>query len=293
MAGAGCDDVTMASVMLDSGLEIGTHIREKPDPTKYLERQIGRARRATANSTSQPPPRSRVGPQSQAEVNSDRNRLLLNMQRTELRRLHRMRGINSPFDTWAAESGIDLRRLYDPGELGILIEFTAQEDERFATDPIGRPEKWYLRRGHPVILSPTRFPKRLRPAGATKDQTIERRKMFNRQKRAAAERRRRAEKGAAKHLKLQQAAELDCRKSAIFTVLSDEWMTIKDLMKALASSPAFMTPDRKLLTGDSLRHAIARELERPDLLREIETVHKFHKNGFPVKLIRRRPVLGG
>jgi hypothetical protein len=49
MVGEGCDDATMAGVMLDPGLPIGAHIREKPDPNKYLERQIRKARHHVAN----------------------------------------------------------------------------------------------------------------------------------------------------------------------------------------------------------------------------------------------------
>jgi hypothetical protein len=246
MAGAGCDDVMLAAVMLDPGLEIGAHIRDQAAPSKYLERQIRKARDAIANPPRRPATGARATAQTgrRVEVNSRRGQTLLNSQRKELRLLHYLRRINLPFDTWASKSGIDLGALYDPAELGVLVEFTVEEDGRFATDPIGRTEKRYFRKGRPVVSPATQFPKRLIPAGFTKEQAKERRKVFNRPKRAAAERRRKAEARAARELRLQQAADLSCRKSAIFTVLSDQWMTIRDIAEALAKSPAFMTPDR-------------------------------------------------
>lgn len=67
-------------------------------------------------------------------------------------------------------------------------------------------------------------------------------------------------------------------------------MTIKDITKFLSKSRAFMTQDGKtFLNGGSLRQAVARELKRPDLEREIEVTEKIHKNGFKIKLYRRRP----
>ena len=45
MAAAGCDDPTMAAVMLDPALPIGAHIREQKDLRKYLVRQIAEARK--------------------------------------------------------------------------------------------------------------------------------------------------------------------------------------------------------------------------------------------------------
>jgi hypothetical protein len=290
MAGAGFNDVTMATTMLDPGLEIGAHIRDQANPSKYLERQIRKAHDAIAKSPRQPPPHSG----RRAEVNSNQDRLLLNMQRKELWMLYRMRGINSPFDTWTAESEIDLRHLYDPSRLGTMVELNAQEYQRFATEPMGRPEKRHRRNGRLVVSPAAQFPKRLMPAGFTVDQTIEWRKKFNRPKRAAAERSRRAEARAAEDLRLRKAAELVCKKSAILTVLSDQWITIKDVTRDLAGSLAFMTPDGKSsLTGDSLRRAVARELEKPDLKCMIEMIETIQRNGLPIKHFRRRPPVSG
>jgi hypothetical protein len=49
LAGAGCDDATMAAVMLDAALPIGAHVREQPKPERYLARQIMRARDRAAD----------------------------------------------------------------------------------------------------------------------------------------------------------------------------------------------------------------------------------------------------
>ncbi len=192
-----------------------------------------------------------------------------------------MRGINSPFDTWTAESEIVLGRLYGPVELGALVQFTVEEDDRFATNPMGRTRKGQPWKG---------FPKRLMPAGFTRTQAKERRKKFNRPMRTAAQCRRRDEKRAAKLERIKQAADLHCRKGTILTVLSDEWMTISDLTKKLANSQAFMTPDGKtFLKGDSLHRAVARELAKPDLKRQIEVSEEVHQHGFTMKRYRRRP----
>jgi hypothetical protein len=44
MAAAGCDDATMAAVMLDPALPIGQHVRDQRNCRQYLARQIGNAR---------------------------------------------------------------------------------------------------------------------------------------------------------------------------------------------------------------------------------------------------------
>jgi hypothetical protein len=50
LAAAGCDDMTMAAIMLDTALPIGAHVRDQRESRKYLVRQIGRARdRAAAD----------------------------------------------------------------------------------------------------------------------------------------------------------------------------------------------------------------------------------------------------
>jgi hypothetical protein len=280
MAGAGCDDETMTAVMLDPGLSISAHIRDQSNSSRYLERQIRRARVSVDNSP-RPPPRG---------LSDEQKRILLSMQRKELRLLHRLRQLKLRFETWASEKGVDLGHLYNPVQLGFLIHFTVEEDDRFATDPMGRRDRRYRRKGRLVVSPAARFPRRLMPAGFTKRQTVERRKKFNRPKRTAAERSRRDRKRAAKTVMVQQAADLNCRKSTILAVLSDEWMTISDLTKNIANSRAFMSPDGKtFLKGDTLRRAVSRELAKDDLKSRIEISEEVHKNGFPMKRIRRRP----
>jgi hypothetical protein len=279
MAGEGCDDATMTGVMLDPELPIGAHIRDQADPDKYLERQIRRARLYANNSTRRPA----AGP------SYEHKQMLLGMQRNELRLLHWMRQLNWPFEAWATEKGIDIGHLYDPVELGVLVQFTVEEDGRFATDPMGRREKRYRRKGRVVVSRPARFPTRLMPSGFTKKQTVERRKKFSRPKRTAAERSRRAANRAAKLAMVQKAANLTCRKSAILTVLSHNWMTLRELMAVLIGSPPFLTTDGQTLAGDSLRKAIAREVDKPDLNSMIEMTETIQKNRFPEKRFRRRP----
>jgi hypothetical protein len=127
MAGEGCDDATMTRVMLDPELPIGAHIRDRTDPSKYLERQIKKARDHLDNSTRPPPP----------GLSDEQKQMLLSMQRKELRLLHRLRHLNLLFETWASEKGMDLGHLYDPVGLGGLVQFTVEEDDRFATDHDG------------------------------------------------------------------------------------------------------------------------------------------------------------
>jgi hypothetical protein len=280
MAGEGCDDATMTGVMLAPELPIGAHIRDQADPDKYLERRIRKARLYANNSTRRPA----AGP------SYEHKQMLLGMQRKELRLLHWMRQLNWPFEAWATEKGIDIGHLYDPVELGVLVQFTVEEDGRFATDPMGRREKRYRRKGRVVVSRAARFPTRLMPAGFTKKQTVERRKKFSRPKRTAVERSRRAENRAAKLAMVQKAANLTCRKSAIFTVLShNKWMTLRELMAVLIGSPPFLTTDGQALTGNSLRKAIARELDKPDLNSMIEMMETIQKNRLPEKRFRRRP----
>ena len=50
MAGAGCTDQQMMAIMSAEDLLVGQHVREQPDPDKYLSRQIGQARKAATDS---------------------------------------------------------------------------------------------------------------------------------------------------------------------------------------------------------------------------------------------------
>ena len=97
MAGTGCTDNAMAAVMQDPRLPIGYHIRDQPNPTEYLRRQIERARTKARPSGSDSS--FREGRTSQ---------VMLNSQRKELRLLHNMRRANVPFVDWVAGYGLDL-----------------------------------------------------------------------------------------------------------------------------------------------------------------------------------------
>ncbi len=254
MAANGCSDNVMAAVMRDACLPIGEHIRDQPNPAKYLLRQIESARTMARPSRWKRSPHDGRTPQ-----------VVLNSQKKELRSLHNMRRLNLAFDDWILGCGIDLARRYDPAELGELVGFTVEEDERFATEPLGRRAGHYLRGAKPVQLSAARFPKFLMPARFTKEQTWARRKEFKKPKRAEAERRRRAEKRAAAPAGCGDATNLGCRPRAIQSVLTDRWCAIRDIAEQLSGSPAFSG-----LTNDSLRRAIARELAKPRLALQVE-----------------------
>jgi hypothetical protein len=60
-------------------------------------------------------------------------------------------------------------------------------------------------------------------------------------------------------------------------------------MAVLIGSPPFLTTDGQALTGNSLRKAIARELDKPDLNSMIEMMETIQKNRLPEKRFRRRP----
>jgi hypothetical protein len=69
------------------------------------------------------------------------------------------------------------------------------------------------------------------------------------------------------------------------------YQTVLDVMKAVMKTlaPSFRTADGKaLLTGNSLRVAILRELKKPDLAGRVEMTRDRYKNGRPMVLIRRR-----
>jgi hypothetical protein len=179
---------------------------------------------------------------------------------------------------------------YDPVELGELTKFSIEEDERFATEPLGRPTTRHQRKGRSVTFSATRFPKFLMPAGLTNEQTKQRRKAFNRPKRNAAERRRRAAKRTEKEAGLKLAADLDCRPSAILSALTnDRWLSAGEIAKRVCPSRAFMKTDGSgHLFGESLRRVIARELEKPDLASKVEKRSSLHAHGFTIIQFRRR-----
>jgi hypothetical protein len=298
MAAAGCEDAIITAVMLDTALPIGAHVRDQPNCAKYLEKQIANAREQTNNSTPPVLPqadrRRHRHPIGNSERLPPKTEMLLAVQGKELELLFYMRQQSArstvTYCTWISEIGIDLNCLYDPLELGELIDFTVPEDVRFATEPLGRREKSYLRQGRRVKMPAARFPRRLMPAGFSKAETQQRRKAFHQPKRNDAERQRRAIERATTTARMKQAADLNCRHSAVLTAVPDNWTTTRKLAKEVAKSEAFKMADgKRLLTGDSLRRAIARALETLIFKQLIEKHEVPDKRGFTVARFRRRP----
>jgi hypothetical protein len=130
-----------------------------------------------------------------------------------------------------------------------------------------------------------RHPSEIRPIDATQEEIKSYLTDLHRPRKAAARRKRRAEEAASR----AEAVDLDCRGSAIVTVLGrDKSRTVRELMTALARCRAFTTPDGKRLSGNSLRVGILRELKRPTLRALIEITTTLEKHGKAMLLIRRR-----
>ena len=161
--------------------------------------------------------------------------------------------------------GIDSTRLYrNPVELGELCGFTVDED-------------LHLKRTTSAFFSA------IYPAGFTKEQTRTRRHDYNKPHRAAQQRNRRAKEAA----RLAAANELDCRTSAVHTLLTHQWVSVADLMKGLRGSRAFRRVDgRGFLRGNSLRQAILRELKGPKL-KDLVQINK-QKEGHGLMMHRYR-----
>jgi hypothetical protein len=163
--------------------------------------------------------------------------------------------------------GIDLTKLYrDPVKLGELLNFTVAED-------------FYLKK------MTGSFSGSIYPAGFPKEETRARRNEFNKPRKAAQQRKRRADKAA----RLAEAGDLDCRSSAILALLSYRWIGLAELMKSLDRSRAYRRADGAgFLSGNSLRQAILRELKRPTLNGLVEKTDRFERHGRLMYLYRLR-----
>ncbi len=161
--------------------------------------------------------------------------------------------------------GIDPTFLYrDPIALGNRLAFTVEEE-------------MYLKNAAGT------FSGSLYPAGFTKEETLARRKKHNAPMRAQQQRKRRADKAA----RLAEAADLDCRTSAVRALLSRDWVSLKELMKGLRRSPAFRSVDgRAQLRDNSLRQAILRELKGPMLKHLLERKGSKEKRGLSMHFYR-------
>jgi hypothetical protein len=101
---------------------------------------------------------------------------------------------------------------------------------------------------------------------------------------AAARRERRSAVNACK----VEASDLDCRSSAIITVLDTKrWQSIRDLMQALKGIAVFYQPNGRPMKDASLRRVIARELAKPVTAQMIIIGHKPAKRG-DILVVRRR-----
>jgi hypothetical protein len=182
-----------------------------------------------------------------------------------LRALAKLRGV-------AKVAGVDYQRFYRyAAELGSDAKLTEPEYRQLRAE-LGRfPDAW--------------------PEGS-KDQAKAIRREINLPLQAAAKRKRRAALAADQADRMATVAVVHCRASAIYTVLTyPRYQTMLEVMKGLskALAPSFRTTDGKgLLTRDSLKKAIQRELKKPDLADRVETKRERYRNGLPIDLFRRR-----
>jgi hypothetical protein len=130
-----------------------------------------------------------------------------------------------------------------------------------------------------------RHPSTIRPNNATQSQIDDYLQVIKRPRRREALRLHRAEQAAKREL----AGDLDCRYSAIWTVLTDTPRSISQIMSDLKDCDAFRKPDRKPLIGNSLRKAILAKLKNRELADKIETTSIIEKHGKTMLLVRRRP----
>jgi hypothetical protein len=180
---------------------------------------------------------------------------------------NRQRGatmMTDEIDDAIAAWGIDPGRLYDQVQLGEKLRLTVAEYLQFKK------------------LTGS-FPSAFIPAGLTKRGAKAIRDEFNRPERNADERKRKAAKAADRADCVQKVADLDCRASAVFTMLTDKWKPAHQLAKTLKHSPAFQP-----LSGPSLKKAIQRVLDKLVASGRVEMTRDRSKNGLPMNLFRLR-----
>jgi hypothetical protein len=242
-----------------------------------------------------PPPQATRGdakPHCRLPLSYDE--MLLRKQANELRILFRLRDPRltkwSEIDDAISAAGVDLGRLYDPLELGEHVRFTVAEDQRFATEALGRKDGWYKRKGKMVRRRANRFPASFIPAGFSKLETKQRRALFNRPRKAEDARRRRAALVADKADRVQTVADLDCRLSATSETLTDQFQTIHQIMAGVAGANAFLNVETKRpLTGGSLKKALQRALDELVRSGEAQRISSWHPKGLPMTLYCRPP----
>jgi hypothetical protein len=157
----------------------------------------------------------------------------------------------------------------DGWELGRVLKFTFDEYRLLGSDTYGR------RKARHVAT--------IRPRDVTKSTIESHLKAVHRPGKRLARQKQRAAQAARR----RQASDVDCRASAILTVLTDSWRSVKNLMGDLSRSAAFRSADGKRLTGNSLRQAVLREL-KSRLKDRIETLKTKEKHGREMLLVRLR-----
>jgi hypothetical protein len=233
----------------------------------------------------EPPPEARAnGRGSGAEPSTREKRL--RQQEIYLRLEHRMqlqdRRTSLGFKAWTEAKHINLVRLYsrDRRKLGALACVTADDYKRFATDPMGRTRKDASGAKRPDA----RFPSAFIPGEFTEAQAATFRTQFQKAKRAAAERRRRA-KLAAAHVKVEKSPGLSPRQKAIVRAF-DGWMTVREAAKPVRRSTAWRCRDGSLMAEASVVRLINRMV--PGLAGHLDAKPGQDRRGWPMRKYRRR-----
>jgi hypothetical protein len=129
-----------------------------------------------------------------------------------------------------------------------------------------------------------RHPSTIRPIDATKSEIKDYLNAFQCPRKAAARRRKRAEQKRRE----KDAADLDCRPSAILVLLSEKEMSVAQLMKALKGHKAFKMANGHPLTRNSLRQAVLRCVKKAPLASQVELRPQKEKHGRVMFWVRRR-----
>jgi hypothetical protein len=132
-----------------------------------------------------------------------------------------------------------------------------------------------------------RHPSTIRPYDATKAMICDYLRALHRPRKAEARRRKRAEAAAQRANAVEHIADLDCRASALDAVVTNDWQTIAQLMKAVGHCRAFRNARGKPLKGHSLRVAVIRTLNTSPLTPRIEKSKRVGKHGTHMLLVRR------
>jgi hypothetical protein len=183
------------------------------------------------------------------------------------------------FASEIAKRGIDLNRLYDPLELGEIVEFTDSEDERFATETFGRKERVYKRLGQDVRAPANQFPASFLRAGVTPAETKRRRNKFRRPHRAEMERKRRAEIASKA---AETASALSFRERAIYDQC-EMWKSIAQLSRSLRKHVAF----HAIKSPAALRTILHRNIKKLQHAGRLQINDRQTRNGVKMILLKR------